>query len=319
MEKGTIAFYNTENFFDFDDDPEKYENEYTPKGSRKWTQKRYENKVWKISSVISELGMKETGAPPLFIGLAEIENEVVLHDLIQSEHLTDFNYDFIHFDSLDERGIDNAILYRKDLIDLIKSEPIRLVYRNPENYDDTDFSRDILYAQFKLGNSEIHNFVVHLPSRRDVDVNRNFRNEFLTEIRNRINQILAVNSKAQIVIMGDFNGNPNDVDARSILKTSDNMDFSSEEMYNPMLKMIYKSGSLKHEGRWILFDQILFSKAFFMEEEKNIRFQSAHIYNDRSVQDWNRRFKGSPFRTYAGTKYLGGYSDHFPIYAILNY
>lgn len=319
MNQFSIAFYNTENFFDTKDDPAKYENEYTPEGSRKWTQKRYENKVWKISSVISELGLKETGEPPLFVGLAEIENDSVLKDLIHSEYLLEYKYDFVHFNSLDERGIDNAILYRKNLINLIKSEPIRLVYRNPDNYDDTDFSRDILYAQFEFKGNLIHTFVVHLPSRRDVDVNRGFRNEFLSEIRKRVDEILLMDDQAHIVVMGDFNGNPNDIDAQNILKTTLDKEFTNENLYNPMLGMMYKTGSLKHEGRWILFDQILFSSSFFIDKDKNIGFNSAHIYNDRSVQDWDRRFKGSPFRTYAGSKYLGGYSDHFPVYAILNY
>lgn len=319
MNSAAIAFYNTENFFDTIDDPEKYENEYTPEGSRKWTQKRYENKVWKISSVISEIGMKETGAPPLFIGLAEIENDTVLKDLINSEHLAEYNYDFIHFDSLDERGIDNALLYRKDLIQEIKSEPIRLTYLKPPDFLATDFSRDILYTKFQAGNQQLHVFVVHLPSRRDVDVNREFRNNFLAEIRMKVNEILVVNLDAQILVMGDFNGNPNDVDAQEILKTTLDKEFYNDELFNPMLGMLYKTGSLKHEGRWILFDQLLFSKSFLGEKEGNFRFQSAHIYNDHSVQEWNRRFKGSPFRTYAGTKYLGGYSDHFPVYAILNY
>lgn len=319
MKSATIAFYNTENFFDTTDDPEKYENEYTPEGSRKWTQKRYENKVWKISSVISEIGMKETGAPPLFIGLAEIENDTVLKDLINSEHLAEYNYDFIHFDSLDERGIDNALLYRKDLIQEIKSEPIRLTYLKPPDFFATDYSRDILYTKFQMENQQLHVFVVHLPSRRDIDVNREFRNNFLAEIRVKVNEILAVNPAAQILVMGDFNGNPNDLDAQEILKTTLDKEFYNDELFNPMLGMLYKTGSLKHEGRWILFDQLLFSKSFLEEKEGNLHYQSAHIYNDHSVQEWDRRFKGSPFRTYAGTKYLGGYSDHFPVYAILNY
>ncbi len=319
MKTGTIAFYNVENLFDVTDDPEKHENEYTPEGSRKWTKNRYENKIWKIASVISELGLKETGEPPLFIGLAEIENDSVLEDLIHSEHLIEHHYEYIHFDSLDERGIDNAILYRKELVYPVKLEPIRLIYQHPNRVNDTDFSRDILYAVFRLKTQNIHTFVVHLPSRRDVDVNRDFRIQFLQEIRARVNVILSEDVNAKIVIMGDFNGNPNDTDAQSILGTTKLTEFSSDELFNPMLEMFPKSGSLKHQGRWILFDQILFSKSFFTETEENLRFHSAHIYNDRSVQEWDRRFKGSPFRTYAGRKYLGGYSDHFPVYAILNY
>jgi len=318
MKKNTIAFYNTENFFDVSDDPQKHNNEYTPEGSRKWTKKRYENKVWKIAAVISEIGRQETGEPPLVIGLAEIENDTVLKDLIQSEHLKEFDYQYIHYDSLDERGIDNAVLYRENLIRLVKSEPLHFTF--PEDaISPEDFTRDILYVQFELKRNIIHTFVLHLPSRRDIDVNRDFRNLILEKIRRKADEILNENPNAYIIIMGDFNGNPDDEDARSILRTTDDPLLNQDEFFNPMFRFKYKTGSLKHAGRWILFDQILFSKTFFNDRESGIRFHLANVYNDSSVQDWDRRFKGSPFRTFAGTKYLGGYSDHFPVYAILNY
>lgn len=319
MNLGAVAFYNTENFFDVTHDPEKNAREYSPEGSRKWTQKRYENKVWKIGSVISELGLKETGEPPLIVGLAEVENQVVLEDLIRSEHLAAHNYGYIHFESRDERGIDNAILYRKDLVQPKHSEPMPFSYLKPPDFVSTDFSRDVLYVQLKLGAQHLHLFVLHLPSRRDLDVNREFRNIILKEIKNKVNEILHQNANAQVILMGDFNGNPNDVDAKEILQTSKEQEIGRNELFNPMLEMFPKNGSLKHEGRWILFDQILFSKNFLEKSGEGMRFQSAHIYNDRSVQDWDRRFKGSPFRTFAGSKYLGGYSDHFPVYAIINY
>lgn len=319
MNLGAVGFYNTENFFDVTNDPEKNAHEYSPEGSRKWTQKRYENKVWKIGSVISELGLKETGEPPLIVGLAEVENQVVLEDLIRSEHLAAHNYGYIHFESRDERGIDNAILYRKDLVQLQHSEPMPFSYLKPPDFISTDFSRDVLYVQLKLGAQHLHLFVLHLPSRRDLDVNREFRNIILKEIKNKVNEILHQDANAQVILMGDFNGNPNDVDAKEILQTSKEHEIGHNELFNPMLEMFPKNGSLKHEGRWILFDQILFSKTFLEKSGEGMRFQSAHIYNDRSVQDWDRRFKGSPFRTFAGSKYLGGYSDHFPVYAIINY
>ncbi|MBA5629330.1 endonuclease/exonuclease/phosphatase family protein [Moheibacter lacus] len=319
MSLGSIAFYNTENFFDVIDDPEKFENEYSPEGSRKWTQKRYENKVWKIGSVISELGLKETGNPPLIVGLAEVENDSVLRDLVRSEHLVEHNYGFIHFESRDERGIDNAILYRKDWVKVIHAEPLAFSYLKPPDFIAKDFSRDVLYVQFQLGNHLFHSFVLHLPSRRDLDVNREFRNIILKEIKSKVNEILGSDPEAQIILMGDFNGNPNDVDALEILKSSREKELGIDQLFNPMLEMFPKKGSLKHNGRWILFDQLLFSKSFLDQINHKIRFESAHIYNDRSVQDWDRRFKGSPFRTFAGSKYLGGYSDHFPVFAIINY
>lgn len=318
MKKGAIAFYNTENFFDAIHDPEKHEHEYSPEGRRKWTPQRYQIKVGKISSVISEIGKKETGEPPLFIGLAEIENDKVLEDLIYSEHLLEYGYDYIHFESLDERGVDTAVLYRKEFVFPVHSEPLRTQYYREDGISE-DYTRDVLYVQFKLGHQLIHTFTAHLPSRRDLDVNRNFRNTIMQEIREKIDEILYEDPNAYVVILGDMNGNPSDIDAMNILHTVGGTPTTSSELHNPMMQMGRSEGSLKHEGRWILFDQIIFSREFFMEAENPVKLESAHIYNDRSVQEWDRRFKGSPFRTYAGAKYLGGYSDHFPVYAILNY
>ena len=317
MNSFSIAFYNTENFFDIYNDPQKLDNEYEPYGSRKWTQKRYDNKVWKISSVLSELGLRETGNPPLIVGLAEIESEKVLKDLVEAEHLKEYAYGFIHFVSQDERGMDTALLYRKNFVEMIHSEPIQNSFFREDGRE--DFTRDVLYTQFKIEGNLIHCFTIHLPSRRDNDFNKDFRNLILKTIRKKADVILEANPLAQIIVMGDFNGNPTDENAREILITSEEEGFKNDEFYNPMLKMRYGNGTLKHEGRWILFDQMLFSKSFFTNSENFIQFQSAHIYKDKSIQDWDRRFKGSPFRTYAGTKYLGGYSDHFPIYAILNH
>ncbi|MFA5621051.1 MAG: endonuclease [Weeksellaceae bacterium] len=317
MKKSAIAFYNTENFFDFTDDPKKFDNEYSPSGSLKWTQKRYENKLRKISNVISEIGKKETNWPPLFIGLAEIENEKVLKDLIYSQNLAEYNYNFIHFESLDERGIDNALLYRKSYIQPIHSEPIRMTFETDSGR--IDYTRDMLYVKLRLEEKILHTFVVHLPSRRDDDVNLCFRNLLLETLRNRVDQIFEEEPNASIILMGDFNGNPNDEHAMRILKINGNPEISDTEMYNPMLKIGHGRGSLKHLGEWILFDQIIFSKSFLSTDNGNITFEKAEIYNDNSIRDWDRKFKGSPFRTYAGTKYLGGYSDHFPVYAIINY
>jgi hypothetical protein len=318
MKKRAIAFYNTENFFDTVNDPEKLENEYSPLGRRKWTPQRYRIKVGKISSVISEIGKKETGEPPIFIGLAEIENDKVLTDLIHSDHLLPYGYDFIHYDSLDERGVDTALLYRKEFVYPVYSEPMRTLYYRADGISE-DYTRDVLYVQMKLGYQLLHVFVAHLPSRRDLDVNRDFRNTVLQQIRDKMDDILTEDPTAHIILMGDMNGNPNDEDAMNILLSMNQIPQNHNLLFNPMLNFGHGEGSLKHEGRWILFDQILFSKGFFDEREHKIEFDSAHIYNDHSVREWDRRFKGSPFRTYAGTKYLGGYSDHFPVYAILNY
>src|SRR5690606_11028611 len=261
MNPFSIGFYNTENFFDIHDDVIHHDRDFTPHGSKKWTEKRYRNKVKKIGQAISQLGLKETGNPPLFVGLAEVENEKVLTDLINSEHLKEFDYQFIHFESLDERGMDTAILYRKDFIFPETVEPLRFVF--PETVIPKDFTRDVLYVEFKFKDFFIHTFVMHLPSRRDVDVNRNFRSLILTKIRKRVDEILDRNPNAYIILMGDMNGNPEDSDATSILKTRDVNQMEPDEFFNPMFHLRKSTGTLIHEGNWILFDQILFSHSFF--------------------------------------------------------
>lgn len=317
MKSAAIAFYNTENFFDITNDPEKLDNEYTPEGSLKWTEKRYLNKLWKISNTISKIGRDETGEPPLFIGLAEIENEKILKELVQSENLKNFNYGYVHFESLDERGIDNALIYRKDLIRFVGAEAIRQTYERENGR--IDYSRDTLHIKFNLNNKELDVFVTHFPSRANNDEKREFRKQIMINLRNRIDEILALKPDSQIILMGDMNGNPDDPDARRILKTGRNTEISADELFNPMLDFEKKTGSLKYNNDWILFDQIILSKSFLNSGKANIQFKSAHIFQSEFIQDWDERFKGTPFRTYSGTKYLGGYSDHFPVYAIINY
>lgn len=316
MNHFSIAFYNTENFFDANDDEFKHDVDFTPNGRKKWTDNRYRIKVKKIGQAISQLGMAETGNPPLFVGLAEVENANVLNDLVHSEFLKEFNYQFIHFESLDERGIDTALIYRADLIQPIKVEAIQLTF--PEFGDPTDFSRDVLYVKFKFHHHIIHAFVMHLPSRRDDDVNRDFRNLILTKVRKRMDEIFTKEPEAYIILMGDMNGNPDDLDAVNILQTRNVNQMNPNELFNPMFELKKNTGSLKHEGKWILFDQILFSHAFF-NSLSGMVWLKTDVYKDKLIQDSDRRFSGSPFRTYAGNRYLGGYSDHFPVYAILNH
>ncbi|RMF00010.1 MAG: endonuclease/exonuclease/phosphatase family protein, partial [Bacteroidetes bacterium] len=43
-------------------------------------------------------------------------------------------------------------------------------------------------------------------------------------------------------------------------------------------------------------------------------FYRAYIFNPTYLTQKTGHFKGYPFRTFAGDTYLGGYSDHFPVY-----
>lgn len=310
-----IAFYNTENFFDAYKDFNPTDPAFRSNGARGWNVERYQNKLKKISEVLAEIGQKETGEPPLLIGLAEIEGKRVLNDLVESKALSKFQYDFIHFESQDERGMDNAILYRKNLIQPIVTAPIRDRFFHEDGRE--DFTRDILYVQFEFEKTSLHTFTLHLPSRRNDNVNLAFRNEVLQNLRQQIDRIFTENPAANIVLLGDFNGNPNDADARKILQTSAEKNCKNHELYNPMLTIGYGIGTMIHEGNWMLYDQMIFSKAM-LDATAKIQFQSMHIFKPEKIVDRSRKFQGVPFRTFSGTRYLGGFSDHFPIFAIIN-
>ncbi len=108
----TIAFYNVENLFDTKDDPKTNDDDYTSGGKRRWNYKKYKDKVKKLTSVISQLGIELSKTPPVIVGLVEVENSQVVQDLVNHKNLKKYHYDFVHYDSPDERGIDVALLYQ---------------------------------------------------------------------------------------------------------------------------------------------------------------------------------------------------------------
>lgn len=302
----SIAFYNTENLFDNKDEAHTLEKDYTPSGRKKWGSYRYQHKINKIAKVISKIGTSDCVFPPVLVGLAEIETKQVALDIIQTEALRYLNYDCVHYESPDDRGIDVALLYHKDFFELVSSSAIPIqVFETNGAQDDT---RDILYVQGILNGEYTHVFVNHWPSRRKgIDKTHLKRITIAKVLNDKINQILDENIHAKITILGDFNDDPNSESIQHHL--------ISEFILNPMEKLLTpKQGSLTHNGIWYLFDQILLSKTY-LNSQKN-KFIKAAIYNEAFLTDWTGRNKGEPLRTYIGKFYRGGFSDHFPVYAI---
>ena len=161
QERGDIrvGFWNLENFFDpFVDSTLTY-NEYTEDGMQHWTKSRFYKKRNNIYKAL--LSMSENRAMGI-VGVCEIENEYVLNALFAWTPLKRFNYRWVHYDSPDRRGIDAAIIYSTDILQLVYSEAI--VYHNPQHPDYR--SRDIVYAKFyDRVDDTLHVFVNHWPSR----------------------------------------------------------------------------------------------------------------------------------------------------------
>lgn len=303
----TVAFYNLENLFDVINDPKTLDDDFTPEGKKHWNYKRYKKKIRKLGSVINQIGVEKSYYTPAIIGVAEVENKAVLTDLVQSKYLKEQHYGFVHYDSSDERGIDVALLYKKELFELLNSETFTVLLTDEKGK--RDFTRDILLVKGKLNSELIYIIVNHWPSRRDVDITTKKRIEAAKIVHKIINKIHTETQNAKIIIMGDFNDNPTDDSIKYIEKT---------HFYNPMQKLLDKGkGTSTHRGNWFLFDQIIFSNNFFEYKPNEHSFKYAEIFDKHFLKQWHGKYKGSPYRTYAGKKYLGGFSDHFPVYVYL--
>ncbi|MFD1314958.1 endonuclease/exonuclease/phosphatase family protein [Namhaeicola litoreus] len=302
----SIAFYNVENLFDAEHTDFTLDEDFTPDGKLEWNKEKYQFKLHRIAETIAGIGLNETNQPPVLIGLAEVENDKVLLDLLSQKELAPFNYDFVHYESPDERGVDVAFLYRKDFFELIYSDVYPLLIY--EQGQARDYTRDILLICGKLFGEKIYVIINHWPSRSNgKSYTENKRISGAKKVKEIMNQVYEETKDAKVIVMGDFNDSPKN---HSIIQL-----VNQNNLINPMLDM-QKSGlgSLIHLGKWHLFDQIMFNKNVLNSDQST--FVSAHIFSPDFLIEKNGRGKGGPFRTYNGSRYVGGYSDHYPVYAI---
>lgn len=302
-----FSFYNVENLFLPDPKPT-HRLDPTRSGLRNWDEKRYRNKLFKISHVF-QLMQEENGVLPFLIGLSEVSGRKVLEDLVEMEPFNS-EYGIVHYNSMDERKVDVALLYDKNKVEIIDSETITFFFeiinkKNTENYDTT---RDVLFSKIKYKGTVINVFIAHLPSKREKDINKPKRDFILNEIRSRILKIVC-EEKEHVVLCGDFNENPDDGNLVKILYDNDH----EQVLINPFQELFStRNYSTFHYKSGLLYDQIILSKSLFDNDVLN--FQNANIFNSEKISSRTRNFEGRPFRTYAGTRYLGGYSDHFPVF-----
>ena len=305
----TIAFYNTENLFDIYDSEKTNDSDLTPTADKRWTAKRFGEKINKIGFAVSNIGMLETNKHPALIGLAEVENASVIKNLIASKHLKNFNYSFIHYNSKDERGIDVALVYDTSVFKVETSKPFSIELFN--NAYKADYTRDILLVTGLLDNVKIHLIINHWSSRRagekETEHKRLAASNKVAEI---ISSLQNDDSNSKIIVMGDFNEEPNNYNVKRLV--------DGLKLFNPMEGFqSYKRGTVTHKRKWLVFDQIFFTNNLIETEEDNLKFEHANIFDATYLKNSNGRFKGTPFRTYVGKKYHGGYSDHFPVYITL--
>tara|TARA_B100001146_G_scaffold225213_1_gene247954 strand:+ start:34217 stop:35275 length:1059 start_codon:yes stop_codon:yes gene_type:complete len=316
----TIAFYNLENLFDYEDDPLTFDDDRTPTGKDHWTKEIYEAKLTNMARVISEIGSDLTGTPPAVIGVCESENRRVLEDLLNEEALVDHDYGIVQFDSPDRRGIDVALLYQKKLFTPTgtKAHPLYI-------YDDNDrskrvYTRDQLLVSGMLDGEKIHFIVNHWPSRSGGEARSRPKRIKAAQLnRQIIDSLYSEDPYAKIITMGDFNDDPTNPSIKDYLKTKeDREDIEIKELYNPMEEMYNRGlGTLAWRDGWNLFDQMIVSSELTEKDYSSYRFYKAGIYNKTYLANPRGQYKGYPYRSFVNGGYTGGYSDHFPVYLYL--
>ena len=311
-----VGFYNVENLFDTINDPNiKLNIEFSPESDKHYDSYKYYKHLDNLADAISQIGTELSPAGLAVLGVCEVENRSVLEDLVKREKIKDRNYQIVHYDSPDFRGIDVALIYQADAFTVTNSKVY--LYDNP--LDTSYTSRDQLLVSGLLDNEEVHFIVNHWPSRRGGEKKSAPKRVAAAEVsRHIVDSLLQLNPKAKIIVMGDLNDDPVDKSIYTTLRAKGKIKKMKEgDLYNPMYDLYKKGiGTLAYRDNWNLFDNIIISNELLKDEE-GFHFFKAKVFNKRFLKNQSGRYKGYPKRTFVGSSFLGGYSDHFPSYLYL--
>lgn len=295
---GVVSFYNVENLYDTINDPNKNDEEFLPTGKNQWTGERYLNKLNKLNQVMTDMG------DLLVMGVCEIENRQVLTDLLAQRK--ENKLAISHFDSDDARGVDVALFYDSTRLKFQENGYLRFVLPK-----DGKATRDILWTSFVVGKKQkLYVLVNHWPSRlggeTESEPNRLLAAEKACQF---IDSVQKVDSKAAFIFMGDLNDYPTNLSAQKVA-----------ERLTPMITKASGSfgGSYNYKNEWDVLDHMMVSNSLFKSKAFKVVAASGDIL---SLPYMITEYKGEKVtnRTYAGAKYLGGYSDHLPVRFMVKY
>ena len=314
-----VVFYNLENLFDTINDPNKNDEEYLPEGARKWTTYRYNQKLENMSRVLFDIAAKDRNFPTV-IGVSEIENRLVLEDLLATPKLAKANYRIVHYDSPDRRGVDCAFFYRPDKFKLEGSEAHNISFPGRPNF----LTRDLVAMWGKIEGEPFYFIVSHWPSRLGGKERSQYSRDFVAEKCKHIcDSVRKANPATKVVIMGDFNDDATDKSVTHVLGAKGNIKkLDKNDMFNPfhdMLKAGY--GTLAYRDSWNLFDNIVVSENLATASTGALKIQKAEgskFYGNIFISPYmiqkEGQYKNYPLRSFVGSNFQNGYSDHFPVY-----
>ena len=315
----TLAFYNLENLFDTINNTAK-NDEASPmmelKGNRSEV---YWDKIDKLGSVLSKIGVEKAKNSPAIIGVVEIENDTVLRDLVAGKFLKKKRYSIIHYESPDKRGIDVGLLYQPRYFKPVNHQSFELLIY--DNEGERIFTRDQLLVSGYLDGEMIHVIVNHWPSKRGGTRSIPYREKAAALNLKIMKQIRENEPNAKIITMGDFNDDPIESSFKKIMKTKKKKkNVKENDIYNPFENMFIRGfNTAGYRDNINLFDQILISSQLLTmtKDFSTYKMLKAGIYNPKYLINSKGRYKGYPFRSFSWGTYTGGYSDHYPSYMYL--
>lgn len=326
-----IGFYNLENLFDTYDDPVKNDSEFLPEGKNKWTQAKYEKKLHNMAKVIRSMADNNKRWHTI-LGISEIENRLVIEDLVSQPEIADANYQIVHYDSPDRRGVDVALLYKPDQFTYLDSESIPFDFNSDIDFSDTDTSyfktRDILMVHGLIAGEHFAFYVAHLPSRIG-GKGGNLRSRGAEIIYNHSREMEAKYPGIKIVAMGDMNDNPTDDSMAKYLHGQERLEnVTPTEFFSPYISMLKAGyGSLCYQGVWSIYDLELVNYNLAHAPDGGLKIQPVtknhgkEYYGVVFKRPWmttqKGQYKGYPFRTFSNGAFVGGYSDHYPTYIVI--
>jgi endonuclease/exonuclease/phosphatase family metal-dependent hydrolase len=310
-----VASWNIENLFDTIDDPVKNDSEFLPESDKQWTDDKFQTKLTNLAKVINYMN---EGCGPDVLGLVEVENINVLKWLIYK--FKDRDYIIVHRDSPDERGIDAALIYDRNIFTIDAIDTIKVIL--PTKYATRYILQAILIHNET--SSRIHFFVNHWPSRRGGEVKSEVnRITAAKALKARVDSILKKNKHEMMIFMGDFNDEPNNKSIENILGAS-KFECNKVPKNKKLLNLSYhsfmkKEGSYKFGSSWDMIDQIIVSSSLMDSNGIEYVCNSYQVLKPDFMIAKTGNRKGTALPTYSGKLYLGGFSDHFPVGARFSY
>lgn len=291
------AFYNVENLFDTIRNPSIDDADYTPRGMYRWDTEKYLSKITNIARVIDDISAD-------VIGLAEVENEAVLRDLM---YALETDYNFIYLPTSDMRGIGQALLYRGSRFFPERTSQIRGpgLVRQPLAVEGTLEGMDFVFI------------VCHMPSKLSRTRTRNEASKSLAAF---LEGSAERRPDRTVVLMGDINAQPYESIARRIA--------AGGSLYNPFEELSRKGyGTYSYRDKRYLYDQIMINgntssgSGFRHNLGSNPGRPELSVTAGIFVRDYMMPSEGIlggyPERSFRSGHYIAGYSDHLPVYLLI--